>query len=342
MLFSSSYRKFNFENHSFRYITAIIVISIIGSTNFKAKGQSLDFHKLESPILFRGDSMTAYRDPMAVYHHKLFYLYFTLIEIEPDGKIFSYTALSKSKDLIHWTAVQKLTPRDQTLNFSSPGNVIRYKNKWVMCLQTYPRPEYTRDQMPRYGTNSARLYTMTSKDLAHWTAPQLMKVKGDTVSMESMGRMIDPFLIKDQKDKNKWWVFYKQNGASRSYTNDLKQWHYEGHSPAGENTCIVEVEGQYLMFHSPENGIGIKNSTDLIHWNDWAPTQILGQKEWSWARGRITAGFVLDLSKKNNIHRYLMFFHGSGPKTEQAGDFDKNASIGLAWSTDLKHWDWPK
>jgi len=36
-----------------------------------------------------------------------------------------------------------------------------------------------------------------------------------------------------------------------------------------------------------------------------------------------------------------MFFHGSGPLTEEQGDFDKNASIGLAWSTDLRTWHWP-
>jgi hypothetical protein len=36
-----------------------------------------------------------------------------------------------------------------------------------------------------------------------------------------------------------------------------------------------------------------------------------------------------------------MFFHGSGPLTEAQGDFDKNASIGIAWSNDLIHWNWP-
>lgn len=41
-------------------------------------------------------------------------------------------------------------------------------------------------------------------------------------------------------------------------------------------------------------------------------------------------------------HGHMMFFHGSGPKTEEEGDFDKNASIGLAWSFDLSHWEWTK
>jgi hypothetical protein len=36
-----------------------------------------------------------------------------------------------------------------------------------------------------------------------------------------------------------------------------------------------------------------------------------------------------------------MFFHGSRPNTEEGGDFDKNASIGIAWSGDLLNWNWP-
>ena len=43
----------------------------------------------------------------------------------------------------------------------------------------------------------------------------------------------------------------------------------------------------------------------------------------------------------NQEAKYLMFFHGSGPLSESQGDFDKNASIGIAWSKDLKTWNWP-
>ena len=66
----------------------------------------------------------------------------------------------------------------------------------------------------------------------------------------------------------------------------------------------------------------------------------LGQKDWSWASGRITAGVVLDMREHPGIQKYLMFFHGSGPGDEKT-DFDKNSSIGMAWSDDLKQWNWP-
>lgn len=68
---------------------------------------------------------------------------------------------------------------------------------------------------------------------------------------------------------------------------------------------------------------------------------VLGQDQWQWAKGRITAGTVVDLRENSKYGKYLMFFHGSGPKTEKEGDFDKNASIGIAWSDDLKNWEWP-
>ena len=65
------------------------------------------------------------------------------------------------------------------------------------------------------------------------------------------------------------------------------------------------------------------------------------KKEWDWAKGRLTAGAVVDLRNKKGIDKYIMFFHGSGPNRESEGDFDKNCSIGIAWSDDLVKWEWP-
>jgi len=125
-----------------------------------------------------------------------------------------------------------------------------------------------------------------------------------------------------------------------SFTRDLKTWTFSGHTVSGENTCVIIENNQYLLFHSPSNGIGIKKSNDLVTWTDWGNLITLGQTGWEWAKGRITAGAVVKL-EGNSQAKYLMFFHGSGPLTEKLGDFDKNASIGIAWSNDLTNWDWP-
>ena len=47
-----------------------------------------------------------------------------------------------------------------------------------------------------------------------------------------------------------------------------------------------------------------------------------------------------DLKNDPRIGKYLLFFHGSGPEDERTM-FDNFASIGLAWSDDLKNWNWP-
>jgi hypothetical protein len=296
---------------------------------------------LISPIIFKGDDKTAYRDPAVLYYQHTFYLFFTLCKTEEDEKIYSYTAMSTSRDLKNWTSIKILTPKDQSLDFSSPGDVVRYNNEWVLCLQTYPRPGYTAGHDPMFGTKDSRIYIMRSKDLEHWTSPELLKVKGPAISIEQMGRMIDPYLLKDKDVKGKWWCFYKQNGISLSYSYDLKNWTYAGHTDAGENPCVLVEDSEYILFHSPKNGIRIKRSVDLQHWHDWGNLITLGQNEWPWAKGRITAGAVLNFKNEKSIGKYVMFFHGSGPLTEEQGDFDKNASIGIAWSDDLLTWNWP-
>jgi hypothetical protein len=55
----------------------------------------------------------------------------------------------------------------------------------------------------------------------------------------------------------------------------------------------------------------------------------------------LTAAFVLDLRDVQGVEAFVMFFHGSGPEDERVL-FDTYASIGIAWSRDLKHWEWPR
>jgi predicted GH43/DUF377 family glycosyl hydrolase len=297
---------------------------------------SLNLASLTSPILLQGDHRIAYRDPAAIYHEGIFRLFYTIVETEPDGQIYMYTAMSQSEDLVHWSEPRNLTPRDRNLNFSSPGNIIRLQDKWVMCLQTYPRPSEE-----KYGNQNSRIWTMESTDLDHWSEPELLRLKGNDMPVEEMGRMIDPYLIESKDEPGKWFCFYKQNGVSLSYSYDLKQWTYYGYEKAGENVCILNIEDQYVMFHSPENGIGIMRSSDLRKWTYDEKVLTLGQQEWGWARGRITAGFVLDCREVHGVGKFLMFFHGSGPEDEQT-IFDTHACIGIAWSDDLKRWHWPK
>ena len=292
--------------------------------------------RLTSPVIFAGDAKVAYRDPAALYHSGWFYLYFTMVRTESDGIAYSYAAWTRSRDLQTWSDVNLLTPRDKNLDFGSPGDVIRFHDRWVLCLQTYPRP-----QGERYGNRDSRIWTMTSRDLRNWSLPELLKVRGPDVARADMGRMIDPYLFPDKDNPRKWWCFYKQNGISKSWSYDLKDWTYAGHTDAGENPCVIVDRGDYVLFHSPPNGIGIKRSRDLENWRD-EQTLMLGQKDWPWAQGRLTAGFVLDLRREPGVKQAIMFFHGSRfPEEDLRGGFDNYASIGIAWSNDLLRWHWP-
>lgn len=331
------------NSQPFRRVAAVLMASIAVTVALLAGGQRLStlqpnnlLNMLHSPILFQGNATTGYRDPAAIYSDGWFHLYFTLTKVEANNQVFQYTAWSKSRDLVHWTEPKVFTPRDNRLNYSSPGDVVRFAGKWVLCLQTYPRPHGE-----RYADDTARIWIMRSKDLENWGPPELLRAKGPDVQIEKMGRMIDPFLLQDKDDPSKWWCFFKQHGMSQSWSRDLKNWTYVGSTPSGENPCVIIEGKEYVLFYSPRNGIGVKCSSDLETWQDLGLIT-LGQKDWVWAQGRLTAGFVLDARHVPQVAKYLMFFHGSRyAEDDPRGGFDNFASIGLAWSDDLSEWDWP-
>ena len=298
--------------------------------------EAVNLGAIPSPVLFRGDATTAYRDPAALYQDGWFRVFMTLVKTQPDKRVSCTVAWSKSRDLVHWTEPKIFTGLDQHLNYSSVGDIVHRGDDWVLCLQTYPRPNGE-----KYGNADSRLWTMRSHDLETWGPPELLRVKGPDVPEAAMGRMIDPYLLESKDEPGKWWCFFKQGGMSMSWSHDLRDWTYAGRIPAGENPCIIVDANEYVLFHSPGNGIGVKRSPDLQHWRDEG-SLTLGQKSWPWAQGRITAGFVLDLRRQPQVGKALMFFHGSDyPETDPRGGFDNFASVGIAWSDDLKTWRWP-
>ena len=326
-----------------RHVLLFLAAALVVTADLKAAGDEINLlEQLASPVVLEGDNTTAYRDPAALYHDGTFYLFYTFVKTEKDGKIYLYTAMSKSSDLKTWSQPKKITPKGQKLNFSSPGNVIRYQNEWILCLQSYPIPGLKRSDSLRWANNNARVFIMRSKDLQTWSDPELLRVKGSDVPREDMGRCIDAYLVEDVREAGKWWCFYKQDGASYSWSRDLRTWQYKGQVDSGENVCVLTENDEYIMFHSPANGIGIKRSKDLEHWQDWGQRITLGQDNWPWAETRLTAGFVMDLRDVPKIGKYVMFFHGVGPgKKRTLDNAFANCNIGIAWSEDLQHWDWP-
>ncbi len=299
----------------------------------------IDFNELKkmSPILLRGDERICYRDPAAYYKDGVFYIYFTYCTTEFSADGFTrhlQVGMTKSRDLRQFTPVKALTPKDVSLNFSSPGVVVHWNGKYRLCCQTY-----CCENGERWGNERSRLWIMESDDLEDWSEPTLLRVKGDDVPVEEMGRMIDAFLIRD--DGGDWFCFYKQNGVSFSKSEDLVHWTYMGHADSGENVCVLKDGDIYRLWDSPPNGIGEKVSRDLLHWEDTGRLHVFGQADWPWAQGRLSAGFVLDLRKEPGIGKALMFFHGTGPYPEPT-IFNQFACLSVAWSDDLLEWDFPR
>ena len=316
--------------------TAWVVMAIgCAASGANPNTASIDFDAISSPIIHRGDAAFAYRDPAAHYHDGVFRIFHTLHHRDPDGHYYVYMAVTKSTDLVHWSKPKTLTPRDLKLNFSSPGNIVRHGGKWVICLQTYPTPG---DET--FGTADARIWTMTSDDLDNWSQQQMIRVKGPDTPVKDMGRMIDPYLLRDKDNPDRWWCFYKQHGVSMSYSDDdMKTWTWHGRTDCGENVCVLVEKGRYLILHSPGNGIGFKESTDLETFKDVRHVT-LGQTDWPWAQGRLTAAHVLDLRAEPRVGKYLMFFHGASKSGHAQHRAHGHASLALAWSDDLIDWQW--
>ncbi len=306
---------------------------VLGSVT-SASGQSLQ--ALSSPVLMRGTATIAFRDPAAVWAKDRIYLFYTYVQSQGEqNNVRMAVGLSTSTDLKHWTPPRILTPLDPQLNFSSPGSVFWFHGGWCMCVSSYPRPHGE-----TFGNQDARIWLMRSTDLEHWSAPELLRVKGPDVSQAQMGRMIDPCIFQDKDVPAQWWCLFKQNGkVHRSRSTDLAHWTYVGTIGEGENACVIVRQGYYYLFSAPRNGIAVARSRDGDHWEPLG-LLTLGQSQWPWAQGRITAGFVLDLRSDPAFGKYVMFFHGTGPDPEPR-IFDTRACIGIAWSDDLLDWRWP-
>lgn len=299
---------------------------------------------IKAPILFRGDSHTAYRDPLLIFENGKFHMFYSYVLEEEDNLIYWYTALSTSTDLQNWTPPRRITPKDQNLNYASPGNVVRVGGEWLLCLQTYPIVNFRRGDKLRFADNRARLFIMRSPDLENWGEPELIRVKGPDVSEKDIGKMIDSFLLRDKDTPGKWWCFYKQNGRVHcSWSMDLRNWTPGAMDLAnGENPCVIVKDGEYILYYSPKNGVGVKRSRDLKNWREEGVPLTFGQADWPWAETRLTAGYVEDLRTVPGVGKYVMVYHASGPgKVRTELQENANAHIGIAWSDDLKSWDWP-
>jgi hypothetical protein len=312
----------------------------------------IDWSAIPRPDFLQGDRRVAYRDPAGHYHNGVFRVFHSRVNRETPDRYDWRVAVTESRNLVDWTEPRVITPPGSADEYASPGNVIRYNGNWLLCLQVYSLNHEPSGRSPR-------IATMASDDLIHWRSPEIMLVRGPDVPVAEMERMIDAYLFQDKDDDRKWWCFYKDKGhpdrpgiapdgrtrplrgvVGMAYTYDLRTWRYHGFFQAWENVCVLVDGGEYVLLHSPRNGIGVKRSQDLAHWQPGG-VWTLGQADWPWAQGRLSAPHVLDLRDRPEVGKYVMFFHGSTRTGVAENEPHGESSLGLAWSDDLTHWSWP-
>ena len=144
------------------------------------------------------------------YHDGVFRVFYglaRLIDPPEQGRVTFQLALIKSRDLIHWSEPRTLTPPDDDLNFTDPGNIVRLGDQWIMTVENYRTPF-----SPSGGPETTRCWLLRSADLEHWSEPEPMLLKGPEVPLEQMGRAICPCLFPDRSIPGKWWCAFKQGG----------------------------------------------------------------------------------------------------------------------------------
>lgn len=276
-------------------------------------------------IIFKGNETSAYRDPACYYHNGNYHLFFTLC-VKKDGYMYNHVAASQSSDLVHWTAPRILTETDKLKNYCSPGCVLEHQGEYRIFITSYPMPVPFHECS--YADATARLYFMRTKDFQTFSSPERIYAKGKQCAFQEEGRMIDPYVLENE---GKYYLFFKQNGVSLSRSVDLENWEYLGAVEGGENACVLVKDGQYLLIHSPHNGIGMKVSPDLKAWEDKG-VFTLDQSQWDWASGRLTAGFAME-AQGGTKYRYILFFHGS--RQESFPETHGDATLACAFTDDF-------
>ncbi len=89
----------------------------------------IDWESIRNPILDQEPEISV-RRPAIYFHDGNFYLFYTSV-MRRNHQYFLHLELITSSDLIHWSPSQRIVQSDA--GFSSPGNVLRVEDKWILC-----------------------------------------------------------------------------------------------------------------------------------------------------------------------------------------------------------------
>lgn len=260
------------------------------------------------------DPELARRDPAAVDADGILHVFHTVVRTSASPPEM-WIEVTTSIDLRSWTTPRQVTPPVPGRNFSSPGNVVRWRDEWVMCLQSYPiRPG------EEYGDETCRLWLSRSRDLVEWSTPEPLRISGSTASL----RRIDPFLV---IDGGRVLCLHKARGEiailQASSLDPGSEWTAldEGRpvftaalTPDGstvENPAVVQDGVGWVLIAAAVRagrGILLARSDDPTTWD---PGRYLDLPVLPWAPGGPTAATVIPTPRRADP--WTMLLHGDGP-----------------------------
>ena len=288
----------------------------------------LNLQSLRNPVF--GIPGVSVRDPAALWHDGVCYLYYTRQVGGWGGPTCWDVGLVTTRDFREFSPEIIISPP----GYASPGNIVRWCDRWVLVVQSYPWP--------------SEIALMTSDDLLNWSAPEHIIPADTGPGWGAEHGPIDGWLYRHEDQWLCAWVSFLGGTDHRAFgchrSADLSAW--ENLTPdapfidgsayddnGGVENCAIVQEGDTWHFFA---SVGV-NPQHLAHvagpspwdWPALTPADEIALPIEPWCAYHQSALFVDDW--RDLCGQWAMIFHG----LERP---DGEATFGLVFSDDL--WAW--
>lgn len=253
----------------------------------------MDLKNLYNPIWSRSDNL---RDPSIFKDTDGYHLFYSRYSNNDWTKPENWSVAQVfTKDFISFKRDRDISAK----GFASPGDIIRWKGKYILPYQSYP-------EVP------TMLCYSKSDDLKNWSCPVFFLEEAAHLPWNQAGRVIDPTFVTDGERLHCFFVGTDRinypsatNLVGHAYTDDpeLKKWTIttvdnpligtcEDGPDGAENVTVFKNHKEWIMIYSEglrSQHLAYITSPDLIHWGNKGTISIPRQ---SWMATRYGAPFV--------------------------------------------------
>lgn len=253
----------------------------------------MDLKKLSNPIWKRSDNLRDSSVWKSADGYHLFYSRYSNNDwTKPENWSIAHVI---TKDFVTFEEDRDISAK----GFASPGDVIRWKGKYILPYQSYP-------EVP------TMLCYSTSDDLENWSKPVFFLEEAVHLPWNQANRVIDPTFVTEGERLHCFFVGTDRvhyasatNLVGHAYTDDpeLKEWTIttvdspligtcEDGPDGAENVTVFRNNNEWVMIYSEglkSQHLAYITSKDLIHWGNKGKITI---PEQSWMSTRYGAPYV--------------------------------------------------